>query len=73
MDIVGSSHRIASPIYERINKLLIVYAVFEDALATTILLMPYLGRTLLGWQPRMPSLVDGMETYYASYTAIKKL
>lgn len=42
---------------------------FEEALACTTLLRPYLGRALLGWQPRKAGLVDGMDEYYAAYKA----
>jgi nucleoside-diphosphate-sugar epimerase len=42
---------------------------FEEALQTTSLVRPYLGRTLLGWERRKPSLVDGLETYYAAWKA----
>ena len=43
--------------------------VYEEALATTSLVRPYLARALLGWQPRKAGLVDGLETYYAAYLA----
>jgi hypothetical protein len=43
--------------------------VYEEALATTSLVRPYLARALLGWQPRKTGLVDGLETYYAAYLA----
>jgi nucleoside-diphosphate-sugar epimerase len=46
---------------------------YEEALQTTSLIRPYLGRTLLGWEPRKPSLVDGLETYYASWKASEEL
>ncbi|KAL5525327.1 hypothetical protein ACEPAF_9197 [Sanghuangporus sanghuang] len=42
---------------------------FEEAVAITTRLRPSLARALLGWNPRKPSLVDGMETYYAAYRA----
>jgi hypothetical protein len=42
---------------------------FEIAMGTTGLLRPHLGRSLLGWHPRKPSLVDGLETYFQAYLA----
>jgi nucleoside-diphosphate-sugar epimerase len=42
---------------------------FEEAMATTATLRPYLARSLLGWQPRKAGLVDGLETYYAAWQA----
>jgi hypothetical protein len=42
---------------------------FEEAMAGTVLLRPHLGRTLLGWHPVKAGLVDGMETWYASWKA----
>jgi len=46
---------------------------FHTALQTTSLIRPYLGRTLLGWEARKPSLVDGLETYYAAWKASEGL
>ncbi|KIK64209.1 hypothetical protein GYMLUDRAFT_40498 [Collybiopsis luxurians FD-317 M1] len=43
--------------------------VFEVALGTTVLVRPYLGRALLGWQPRKIGLIDGLDIYYAAYLA----
>ncbi|KAF9016378.1 NAD(P)-binding protein [Hymenopellis radicata] len=43
--------------------------VFERALCQTSLVRPYLGRALLGWQPKKIGLVDGLATYYASWKA----
>lgn len=43
--------------------------LFEEALGATLLLRPYLARALLGWTPRKPGLVDGLETYYAGWKA----
>lgn len=58
----------------KVFKLLILFAVaYEEALQTTSLIRPYLGRTLLDWRPRKASLVDGLETYYASWKASEAL
>jgi nucleoside-diphosphate-sugar epimerase len=46
---------------------------YEEALQTTSLIRPYLGNALLGWVPQKPSLVDGLETYYASWKASEGL
>jgi nucleoside-diphosphate-sugar epimerase len=46
---------------------------YEEALQTTSLVRPYLGRTLLGWEPRKVNLVDGLEIYYASWKASEGL
>ncbi|PPQ73735.1 hypothetical protein CVT26_011890 [Gymnopilus dilepis] len=43
--------------------------VFEVALGTTILLRPYLAKALLGWQPRKPGLIDGLQVYYGAWKA----
>ncbi len=45
--------------------------MFEEALGATLLLRPYLARALLDWTPRKPGLVDGLETYYASWRALQ--
>jgi len=42
---------------------------FEVALGTTVLVRPYLAKTLLGWQPKKPGLVDGLPIYYAAWKA----
>jgi hypothetical protein len=42
---------------------------WEVALGTTILIRPYLAKTLLGWQPKKPGLVDGLPVYYAAWKA----
>lgn len=47
-------------------------AGFEQALASTCLARPYLGRSLLGWETRKPSIVDGLETYYAAWEATQR-
>ncbi|KDQ51278.1 hypothetical protein JAAARDRAFT_62670 [Jaapia argillacea MUCL 33604] len=47
--------------------------LYEVALGTTCLLRPYLGRALLGWQPKKPGLVDGLATYYAAWKASTQL
>ena len=45
----------------------------EEAIATTTLLRPYLARSLVGWSPRKPGLVDGLTVYYAAWKASRKL
>ncbi|KAL0950134.1 hypothetical protein HGRIS_010130 [Hohenbuehelia grisea] len=42
---------------------------FESAITTTAIIRPYLARALLGWIPRKPSLVDGLDVYYAAFLA----
>ncbi|KAI0796230.1 hypothetical protein C8Q75DRAFT_803266 [Abortiporus biennis] len=42
---------------------------FESALATTRILRPYLGRTLLGWRPVKASLVDHLQIYFDAWKA----
>ena len=44
-------------------------SAFEEALASTALIRPYLAKTLLGWQPTKASLLDGLETYFAAWQA----
>ncbi len=43
--------------------------VFETAIGTTVLCRPYLARALLGWVPRKAGLVDGLDIYYAAWSA----
>ncbi|KAH9936188.1 NAD(P)-binding protein [Fomitopsis serialis] len=43
--------------------------LFEKAITTTLLLRPYLARSLLGWQPRKAGLVDHLEIYYNAWKA----
>ncbi|KAF7979282.1 hypothetical protein HWV62_42980 [Athelia sp. TMB] len=43
--------------------------LYEEALASTTLVRPYLARALLGWQPRKAGLVDGLSVYYAAWLA----
>jgi len=43
--------------------------LLEAALGTTTLVRPYLAKTLLGWSPRKPSLIDGLPVYYAAWKA----
>ncbi|TFK36299.1 hypothetical protein BDQ12DRAFT_699761 [Crucibulum laeve] len=43
--------------------------LYEVALGTTSLIRPYLARSLLGWRPTMPGLIDGLPTYYAAWKA----
>jgi len=47
--------------------------LFEEAITTTTLLRPYLARSLVGWSPRKPGLVDGLATYYAAWKASQGL
>ena len=46
---------------------------FEEAIMTTTLLRPYLARSLVGWNPRKPGVVDGLATYYATWKASQGL
>ncbi|KAF9789774.1 NAD(P)-binding protein [Thelephora terrestris] len=46
---------------------------FEKAACTTTRIRPYLVRTLLGWNPRKPGFVEGMENYYAAWKASQGL
>ncbi|KAG8774001.1 hypothetical protein FRC15_001640 [Serendipita sp. 397] len=41
--------------------------ILEEAMSITIRARPSLARTLLGWQPRKPGLIDGMAIYYEAY------
>jgi len=43
--------------------------LLEHALASTTLARPYLAKSLLGWQPKKASLVDGLAVYYAAWKA----
>ncbi|KAJ6464783.1 hypothetical protein C8R47DRAFT_1237322 [Mycena vitilis] len=43
--------------------------VFEEAIASSGVVRPYLANTLLGWSPKKPGLVDGLEAYYATWLA----
>ncbi|KAI9060684.1 NAD(P)-binding protein [Trametes sanguinea] len=45
----------------------------EIALNTTTILRPYLGRALLGWQPRKAGLLDHMDIYYNAWKASEGL
>ncbi|EIN11956.1 NAD(P)-binding protein [Punctularia strigosozonata HHB-11173 SS5] len=40
---------------------------FEEAIATTSLIRPYLARSLLEWRQRKAGLVDGLPIYYRSW------
>ncbi|KAF9074228.1 hypothetical protein BDP27DRAFT_1359735 [Rhodocollybia butyracea] len=42
---------------------------FETALGTTVLLRPYLARSLFEWQPRKIGFTDGLEVYYSAFQA----
>lgn len=44
---------------------------FERALSNTSVVRGTLGRTLLGWNPVKPSLIDGLPVYYRAYLASK--
>ncbi|KAI0753215.1 NAD(P)-binding protein [Daedaleopsis nitida] len=46
---------------------------FEAALATSIILRPYLARALLGWQPRKAGLLDHLPVYYDAWKASEGL
>ncbi|KAF9567986.1 NAD(P)-binding protein [Agrocybe pediades] len=46
--------------------------LYEVALGTTHLIRPYLARSLLGWRPSKPGLVDGMPIYYAAWKATQE-
>jgi nucleoside-diphosphate-sugar epimerase len=50
-----------------------LFVAFEIASCSTMRIRPYLARTLLGWSPRKPGLVDGMESYYAAWKASQGL
>lgn len=41
----------------------------EQALCITVKVRPTLARSLLGWNPRKASMMDGIGIYYASYKA----
>ncbi|KAJ6517235.1 hypothetical protein C8R47DRAFT_1062927 [Mycena vitilis] len=43
--------------------------LFEEALASSGVVRPYLANALLGWCTKKPGLVDGLETYYAAWLA----
>ncbi|KAH0826231.1 hypothetical protein J3R83DRAFT_5689 [Lanmaoa asiatica] len=42
---------------------------FEEALSVTVLLRPYLAKSLLGWQKKKPGLTEGLSLYYAAWKA----
>jgi nucleoside-diphosphate-sugar epimerase len=46
---------------------------YEEALASTNLVRPTLARTLLGWTPLKPGLVDGLKTYYEAWLAQRQV
>lgn len=41
--------------------------VFEEALMTSVLLHPYMAKTLLGWHPKKMGLGDGIGVYYEAW------
>ncbi len=43
--------------------------MFETAITATALIRPYLGRALLGWQPRKAGVIDNLEVYYKAWKA----
>ncbi|PSR88859.1 hypothetical protein PHLCEN_2v5008 [Hermanssonia centrifuga] len=43
--------------------------LFETAITATALIRPYLGRALLGWQPRKAGVIDNLEVYYNAWKA----
>ncbi|KAJ6505351.1 hypothetical protein C8R45DRAFT_547887 [Mycena sanguinolenta] len=42
---------------------------FEEAMQATTLVRPYLANALLGWLPKKPGLVEGLDIYYAAWLA----
>ncbi|TFY67335.1 hypothetical protein EVG20_g3979 [Dentipellis fragilis] len=46
--------------------------LFEEALASTVMVRPYLARSLLNWEPRMPGFVDGLPRWYSAWQASGK-
>ncbi|KAJ6505405.1 hypothetical protein C8R45DRAFT_972593 [Mycena sanguinolenta] len=42
---------------------------FEEAMQATTLVRPYLANALLGWVPKKPGLVEGLDIYYAAWLA----
>ena len=42
---------------------------FEEALAASVLVRPYLAKALLGWSPRKLGLIENIEVYYAAWVA----
>ncbi|GBE79401.1 NAD(P)-binding protein [Sparassis latifolia] len=47
--------------------------LFETATVTSAIIRPYLGRALLGWQPRKAGVVDHLEIYYNAWKASARL
>ncbi|KAJ7637767.1 hypothetical protein B0H17DRAFT_1164058 [Mycena rosella] len=43
--------------------------LFEEAIASTQLMRPYLANALLGWSTKKPGFVEGLENYYAAWLA----
>ncbi|KAF7367878.1 Epimerase domain-containing protein [Mycena sanguinolenta] len=43
--------------------------VFEEAIQATTLVRPYLANALLGWSPKKPGLVEGLDIYYRAWLA----
>ena len=70
---VHSKHLLSTP---RCRPDVAAYCIcvgFEVGGCSTTRIRPYLARTLLGWSPRKPGFVDGMETYYAAWKASQGL
>jgi hypothetical protein len=44
---------------------------FHEAIASTNLLRPTLGKSLVGWIPRKAPLAQGMEVYYKAFLSSK--
>ena len=45
------------------------FAAFEEAIASSGILRPYLARSLLGWVPKKAGLTDNLEVYYYASVA----
>lgn len=43
--------------------------MLEEALMMSVLLRPYMAKTLLGWHPRKMGLGDGIGVYYEAWRA----
>lgn len=51
------------------NIVLTVIAAFEQAIASSAIIRPYLARSLLGWVPKKAGLTDNLEVYYNASVA----
>ncbi|KAJ7206251.1 hypothetical protein GGX14DRAFT_457421 [Mycena pura] len=45
--------------------------LFEEAIAASGLNRAYLATSLLGWSPKKPGLIEGLDVYYAAWLASK--